>query len=90
MIAIKALEKETCYEQSVYERGYKEGYDKGWSDGNFCGKNKQETILDKIRVEMFEEMLPHSGTGEEVIQAYVDGLKKGLEIIDKYKEGDTQ
>ena len=34
---------------------------------------------------MFEEMLSHIGTGEEVIQAYADGLKKGLEIIDKHK-----
>jgi hypothetical protein len=45
----------------------------------------QEPILDKIRAEMFEEMLSHSGTGEEVIQAYANGLKKGLDIIDKYK-----
>jgi hypothetical protein len=45
----------------------------------------QEPILDKIRAEMFEEMLSHSGTGEEVIQAYTDGLKKGLDILDKYK-----
>lgn len=46
---------------------------------------EQEPILDKIRAEMFEEMISHSGTGEEVIQAYADGLKKGLEFIDKYK-----
>lgn len=46
---------------------------------------EKESILDKIRAEMFEEMLSHSGTGEEVIQAYVDGLKKGLDILDKYK-----
>ena len=39
---------------------------------------------DKIRAEMFEEMLFHSGTGVEVIQAYADGLKKGLDIFDKY------
>ena len=45
----------------------------------------QEPILEKIRAEMFEEMLSHSGTGEEVIQAYADGLKKGLDILDKYK-----
>ena len=45
----------------------------------------EESILDKIRAEMFEEMVSHSGTGEEVIQAYADGLKEGLEIIDKYK-----
>jgi len=47
---------------------------------------EQEPILDKIRAEMLEEMLSHSGTGEEVIQAYADGLKKGLAILDKYKE----
>lgn len=47
--------------------------------------NPQEPILDKIRAEMLEEMLSHSGTGEEVIQAYADGLKKGLEFIDKHK-----
>ena len=46
---------------------------------------EQAPILDKIRAEMFEEMLSHSGTGEEVIQAYADGLKKGLQIIDKYR-----
>ena len=41
-------------------------------------------VLKKIRVEMLEEMISHSGTGEEVIQAYADGLEKGLEILDKY------
>ena len=30
-------------------------------------------------------VMAHSGTGEEVIQAYADGLKKGLVFIDKYK-----
>lgn len=45
---------------------------------------EQQLILDKIRAEIREEMLSHNGTGEEVIQAYADGLKKGLRIIDKY------
>ena len=45
---------------------------------------EKELILDKIRAEIFEEMFSHSGTGEEVIQAYSDGLKKGLEIFNKY------
>lgn len=49
-----------------------------------CEHDKQK-VLDKIRAEMFEEMLSHSGTGEEVIQSYADGLKKGLDILDKYK-----
>lgn len=55
------------------------------AERNAIKELEQEPILDKIRAEMFEEMLYHSGTGEEVIQAYVDGLKKGLDIIDKYK-----
>ena len=46
---------------------------------------EQEPILDKIRADMIEEMLSHSGTGEEVIQAYVEGLKKGVDILDEYK-----
>lgn len=46
---------------------------------------EQEPILDKARAEMFEEMQSHSGTGEEAIQAYADGIKKGLDILDKYK-----
>lgn len=49
---------------------------------------KQEPVIDKIRYEMLEEMIFHSGTGEEVIQAYADGLKKGLDFIDKYKVKD--
>ena len=52
-------------------------YNKGFRDGL--------AVLNKIRAEILEEMISHSGTGEEVIQAYVDGLKKGLDILDKYK-----
>jgi hypothetical protein len=48
------------------------------------GVSEQKLVLDKIRAEIFEEMFSHSGTGEEVIQAYSDGLKKGLDIFDKY------
>ena len=46
---------------------------------------EQEPILDKIRAEILDEAISHSGTGEEVIQAYVDGLNRALKIIDKYK-----
>lgn len=42
-------------------------------------------VLDKIRAEIIKEVINYSGTGEEIIQAYADGLKKGLDIIDKYK-----
>lgn len=49
------------------------------------GATTVDDVIDKIRSEMLEEMLSHSGTGEEVIQAYADGLKKGVEFIDKYK-----
>ena len=42
-------------------------------------------VLNQLRAEMLLEILSHSGTDEEVIQAYADGLKKGLDILDKYK-----
>ena len=42
-------------------------------------------VFEKIRAEITKEVINYSGTGEEVIQAYADGLKKGLDIIDKYK-----
>ena len=46
---------------------------------------EQEPVLDKIRTEILEEAISHSGTGEEVVQAYADGLRKALQILDKYK-----
>ena len=69
--AIKALEQETFINKPCC------------ISGEVCEHDKN-VVLDKIRAEIFEEMFSHSGTGEEVIQAYSDGLKKGLEIFDKY------
>lgn len=46
---------------------------------------EQEHILDKIKAEIFAEMQYHSGTGDEVVQAYADGLHNSIRIIDKYK-----
>lgn len=40
-VAIKLLEQESCEKQEIYEKAYKEGYDKGWSDGNFIGANRR-------------------------------------------------
>jgi hypothetical protein len=77
-MAIKALEQEPFINKPCVSSGV-------------CEHDKNK-VLDKLRAEMLEEMLSHSGTGEEVIQAYADGLKKGLEFIDKYKaesEGNT-
>ena len=48
-------------------------------------KKNSINMIDKIRSEIAKEVINYSGTGEEVIQAYADGLKKGLDIIDKYK-----
>ena len=76
--AIKDQEPTTKIEESNFSQ---EQYLADIQSAYDCGKS----VIDKIRAEMYEEMLSHSGTGEEVIQAYTDGLKKGLEIIDKYK-----
>ena len=39
--------------------------------------------LEKLKKEIQQEAVSHSGTGEEVIQAYVDGLVKVMKMIDK-------
>lgn len=54
-------------------------------DGDYeiIGEYK-ESDLNKIRKEIYDEIVSHSGTGEEVTQAYADGLTRGLKIINKY------
>lgn len=47
-VAIEALEQEPCKEQEIYEKAYKEGYDKGWSDGNFIGANRWIPISERL------------------------------------------
>ena len=70
--AIKALEQETFINKPCC------------ISGEVCEHDKN-VVLDKIRAEIFAEMQYHSGTGEEVIQAYADGLHNAIRIIDKYK-----
>ncbi len=47
-LCAKALERESCKEQEIYEKAYKEGYDKGWSDGNFIGANKWIPVSERL------------------------------------------
>lgn len=51
---------------------------------------EQDNVLEKVRAEIESEIISHSGTGEEVIQAYADGLLKAVEIIDKYRKGNAE
>ena len=71
-VAIEALEQETFINKPCC------------ISGEVCEHDKN-VVLDKIRAEIFAEMQYHSGTGEEVIQAYADGLHNAIRIIDKYK-----
>lgn len=41
----------------------------------------ERSKIDKAIEEIKQDMIAHSGTGEEVIQAYCDGLKKALEYL---------
>lgn len=41
-MSIEALKAEPCDEQSVYTRAYREGYDKGYSDGDFYARHEDE------------------------------------------------
>ena len=89
-LAVSYLEdmKESYVEGSGYERHPLPEY---YAIETAIKALGQEPILDKIRTEILDEAISHSGTGEEVIQAYVDGLNRALKIIDKYKaEMETQ
>jgi hypothetical protein len=41
-------------------------------------RSKVDKAIEKIK----QDMIAHSGTGEEVIQAYCDGLKKALKYLE--------
>lgn len=41
-MAIEALKAQPCDEQSVYMRAYREGYDKGYADGDFFARHENE------------------------------------------------
>ena len=93
-MAIDALEQEPfkgAYIQVVKERdiAIEQLRELGYSLGEKIRpyEKEQEPIIGEVRAEIIEEMLYHSGTGEEVIQAYADGLHKAIELIDKYKAG---
>lgn len=49
-------------------------------------KNSINEVLGKIKDELNCEMIRCSGTGEKIIEAYVDGLETAVLIIDKYRE----
>ena len=42
--------------------------------------------VDKATENIKQDIIAHSGTGEEVIQAYCDGLKKALEYLENIGE----
>ena len=92
---IKAL---THDEQSVYERAYKEGYDKGWSDGNFCGKHEQEpTTKNDLGVDCISrdevcryvaEFVNHEFSTreeEELIDNIITGIERMPSVTPKIK-----
>jgi hypothetical protein len=47
---------------------------------------KLEIEIDKAIDEIKQDMIAHSGTGEQVIQAYCDGLKKALKYLENIGE----
>ena len=61
-------------EQDAYERGYKLGYDKGYSDANFLSKIK---TVREIKQFMLETFGGDDGTGNlNKIYEYLDDLEK--------------
>lgn len=97
-VAIKALEQEPCKEQEIYEKAYKEGYDKGWSDGNFIGANRWipvserlpnigETVLCQCQVNIYEVLkLTVDGWYHDNEHCYMEGFVIAWQPLPKWEE----
>jgi hypothetical protein len=46
----------------------------------------ERSKIDKAIEDIKQDMIAHSGTGEQVIQAYCDGLKKALKYLENIGE----
>lgn len=80
--------------------------DKGNQTGiycSYCGKwlkwadkdeqnlrMKQASVLDKIRVEIIQERDGDMGGSQEIIDGFVYGCNRALDIIDKYREEQSE
>lgn len=101
-MAIKALKQEPC-EDCISRQGVINAIantcfflsSDDWNELMTCinrlpSIQPKTDILDKIITDISIEILIHSETDLEVVQAYADGLKKGLKIINKYRKGNNK
>ena len=79
-MAIETLGQKPCKEQEIYEKAYKEGYDKGWNDGNFISKNRWIPIKTRPLTEV--DQLPDDAQEVLITNKYGD-----VYIDTFYKDG---
>lgn len=80
-VAIEALEQEPCEEQEIYEKAYKEGYDKGWTDGNFIGKNRWVPVGERLPKE-YADVICCTDKEEVFIATYLGKMNDGVDCFD--------
>lgn len=86
MKIIDADELEPDTEWSDYYDGFV-SYSKSQIDAAEEVKAIQLDEVKQAREKTVEKVCMFSGSGDEITQAYCDGLKAGLEILDKLMEG---
>ena len=87
---INSLPTADVVERFEYEKLRLVNLDCARTNEGLLGEHKQliklRSKINKAIEEIKEDMIAHSGTGEEVIQAYCDGLKKALEYLENIGE----
>ena len=80
---MKRLSQET--EQYIYERSYKKGQDKGFSDGRFLGYNK---AIDDFVKEICKMIVQSENNGN--YRFYAVEIKQAIaDLAEQLKSGDT-
>lgn len=77
IVSLQKKFKHNQFEQDIYEKAYKDGQDKGLSDGRFFGRNE---AIDEFAQKLKQEISYRYGTGE--INAAYNAKDKTLKLVD--------
>lgn len=83
-MAIEALERKPCGEQDIYEKAYKDGYDKGWYDGFYIGENRWVPVNVRMPEKEGEYLVTTRG------RLNILSFAKDLYKVDEYDFGDRK
>lgn len=70
------------------EKDFDKGYKSGFQFGNEVANEEWTNKVKQAREDIWKKVQEYSGSGNEVTQAYCNGFKDSLAILDKLIESD--